>query len=430
MIRRTRLSLWLTAALLSTAWTGVTFAGDWAQWGGPNRDGKSDDTGLLSAWPEGGPKLAWKATGLGGGFSTPTVAGGRIYVLGTLDTDKDEHLIALDAATGQRVWATKMGQSVGGHTAPKSSPTVRDGAAYVIGSDGTLICADLTDGHVRWSKQLKSDFGGQPGGWAYAESPLLDGDTLIVTPGGDDATMAALNAKTGDVKWKCTLPADLGANRKSDGKKKPKGYSRAGYSSAIAEEVHGVRQYIQFIDGGVIGVRAADGAFLWHYDAPANPTANCSTPLYRDGAVFAASAYGNGGGRATIKRDGDTWTATEDYFVKQMQNHHGGMVLVDGYIYGTGGNSLICIDYKTGEIVWQERSVGKGSIAYADGHLYVRSEKGPVALVEANPKAYTETGRFDQPDRASEPSWAHPVIANGELYLRDWDTLLCYDVKK
>jgi outer membrane protein assembly factor BamB len=417
----THVLLTIASLVLFSVACGRASAEDWPQWRGPNRDGVSAETGLLKSWPAGGPKMLWKATGLGSGFSTPSIAKGKIFLLGTLDKGKEEHLIALDAKDGKQLWATAIGHMAGGHAGPRSTPTVDGNVAYVISSDGQLVCADVAKGQIIWHKDLKSDFAGKNGSWAYAESPLIDGDTLVCTPGGSDATLVALDKKTGAVKWKSSIPNDL----KTGGKRS---YDTAGYSSVVVGNINGVRQYAQFLDGGVVGVAAEDGAFLWHYDEPANGTANCSTPIIHDNAVFAASAYGNGGGRANIASAGGKWEAHQQYFIKSLQNHHGGLVLVDGYVYGTGSNTLLCVNFKTGDIAWQERSVGKGSISYADGRLYVRSENGPIALVEANPKEYKEVGRFDQPDRSSEKSWPYPVVANGRLYLRDWDNMFCYDV--
>lgn len=394
-------------------------AGEWPAWRGPDRTGVSKETGLLKQWPKDGPKLLWKTTGLGDGFSTPSVAGGKVYLLGARN-GKTEYLIALDANGGKELWATPFGQMTGGHAGPRSTPTVDGDSVYVISSNGILICADADRGTIRWQKDFKKDFNGRSGGWAYTESPLIDGDVLVCTPGGDDAALVALNKKNGEVIWKSAIKG------LPQGRRRP--YTTAGYSSVIVAEADGVKQYIQFLNGGVVGVDAKDGTFLWNYDNPANGTANCSTPLFQDDCVFAASAYGTGGGLATLKKEGDKFTATQKYFVKGMQNHHGGMVLVDGHIYGTGGNTLLCVNFKTGAIAWQDRSVGKGSVAYADGHLYVRSEKGPIALVEATPTGYKEKGRFVQPDRSEKNAWAHPVIAGGKLYIRDWDILLCYDV--
>jgi glucose dehydrogenase len=392
--------------------------GDWPGWRGADRNGLSTETGLLKQWPKGGPDLLWKITGLGKGYSTPSLANGHIFLLGT--EGNKEFLIALDVQDGKRLWATAIGQMAGGYPGPRSTPTVDGNRLYVISSDGKLVCADASTGSIHWRKDLKKDFKGQCGGWAYTESPLIDGDVLVCTPGGDKATLAALNKTTGDIIW-------TGSVTGLKGKRRP--YSTAAYSSAIVADVAGTRQYIQFLDGGVVGVAARNGELLWHYDKPANGTANISTPVVHDNAVFAASGYGTGGGLVRIHSDGGKFAAEEAYFLNQMQNHHGGLILIGDHVYGTNSGSLLCVDIKTGKIVWQNRSVGKGSLVYADGHLYLRSEAGPVALVEANPAKYVEKGRFDQPDRAKERAWAHPVVAGGRLYLRDQDILLCYDVK-
>ena len=292
---------------------------------------------------------------------------------------------------------------------------------YALGSDGKLVCVGSGNRDVLWTKDLKKDFGGQTGAWAYAESPLVDGDVLVCTPGGEAAAIVALDKKTGSVIWKAEVKG-LPAGKK-------RGFSVAGYSSVVAAEIDGTRQYVQFLNGGVVGVEAKTGKFLWHYDHPANGTANCSTPIVKDDSVLAASAYGNGGGRAKIVKAGDAYKAEELYFVKDLQNHHGGMVLVGDHVYGTGKGSLLCVNFKTGKVEWDEPGVGKGSVAYADGRLYVRGEKGDVALVEADPKEYRQTGRFSQPGRSKQQAWPHPVVAGGRLYIRDWDALLCYDVK-
>lgn len=421
---RWKMWLWASVALLGCLQASPSFAqlkalpGEWPGWRGPDRDGLSPEKGLLKQWPEGGPKMLWKITELGAGFSTPSVAQGKIFVMGT--KGKDEYIIALDFTDGKRLWDSKIGTLAGGHPGPRCTPTVDGDKLYALSSDGKLVCAATASGEVVWKKDLKADFGGKTGSWAYAESPLIDGDTLICTPGGDKATMLALNKVTGATIWQ-------GAVTSLDGVKK--NFGTAGYSSAIVANLHGKKQYLQFLSGGVVGVDAQTGKFLWHYDKPANGTANCSTPLVHGNSVFAASNYGVGGGLASIKKDGDSFTAEEDYFVKAMQNHHGGMILVGDHLYGTGAQTLICLEIKTGKIAWQERGVGKGSIFYADGLLFHRSENGPVALVEATPTGYVEKGRFSQPDRSEKKAWPHPVVVGGRLLLRDQDVLLCYDVK-
>ncbi|HYV35908.1 MAG TPA: PQQ-binding-like beta-propeller repeat protein, partial [Gemmataceae bacterium] len=261
---------------------------------------------------------------------------------------------------------------------------------------------------------LEKDFDGHCGSWGYTESPLVDGDKVLVTPGGKKNTIVALDKSNGKLIWTSPVP---------DG-------DTAGYSSIIAAEVDGQRQYIQFTSRGVVGVAAKDGKFLWRYDEPANRTANCSTPVFYKNQVFAASAYGKGGGLAKLTRTDDKTTAEQVYFTDDMQNHHGGMVLVDGYLYGSNEGQVCCLKFDTGEIMWQNKAPGKGSITCADGCLYYRNEGGKLFLFEANPKEYKQLGTFKQQDRSDHQAWAHPVIANGRMYIADQDKLFCYDVKK
>jgi hypothetical protein len=407
-------------ALLAPANPGLRAGSfDSPQWRGVHRDATSPETGLLQDWPKDGPPLAWKATGLGAGYSEVAVAGGRIFTMGQRPNPEAKNkpvetfVIALNEADGKELWATRTGPNYS--DGPRSTPTVDGDRVYALDPHGNLLCLDAADGKVHWSKNLPKDFGGEVGGWHYSESVLIDGDRLVCTPGGKEATLVALDKKTGDTIWKCPVPKDG---------------DRAEYSSVVVADVGGQKQYIQFLHSGVVGVKASDGTFLWRYNHPANGTANCSTPVYHDGRVFAASAYGQGGGQARVPGDAGKDKAEEVYFLKEMQNHHGGMVLVDGYLYGEGGGQLYCVDFKTGDVMWHEGKPGKGSIAYADGRLYYRSEGGPVTLVEANPKKYVEHGRFEPPKGGSDPSWAHPVLANGKLYLRHGDVLFCYDVKQ
>ncbi|HEV3145058.1 MAG TPA: PQQ-binding-like beta-propeller repeat protein [Gemmataceae bacterium] len=392
--------------------TGGSF--DWPQWRGPERNEVNKETGLLKDWPKEGPPLAWEMKDLGGGFSTPSVAGGRIF--GMSDRGKDEVVWALDEANGKELWATRISNSSGngGTDGPRSTPTVEGDLLWTLGFHGDLVCLDVKSGEIKWQKNLRKEFKGQVGGWQYSESPLIDGDKLIATPGGSEAALVALNKKTGEVIWKAKVP----------------GVERAEYSSVIVAEIGGKRQYIQFMGGGVVAVAADDGRFLWRYDSPHNTTANCSTPIYSDGHVFAASGYGTGGGLAKINFSNGEFTAEEVYFTKKMVNHHGGMVLVDGYLYGSNEGLLTCLDFHSGKLMWDDRAPGKGSITYADGRLYYRNEGGPICLVEATPTKYIEHGRFNQPDRSNRSAWPHPVIANGKLYIRDQDVLLCYDVKE
>jgi len=391
-------------------------AGDWPQFRGPNRDGVSRETGLLKQWPAGGPKQAWKASGLGGGYGSVSVSGGKVYGMG--HRGPEESVWCLDAASGNLVWASPIAQSnrrgKGYGDGSRCTPTVDGTSIYVLGDSGDAACLDLATGRVKWKKDLVADFGGSVPGWGYCESPLVDGNKVIYTPGGAQNTLVALDKATGNVIWRSQVP--------------PPG-NGAQYCSPIVGTVGGVRQYMTFLQGGLAGFSATDGRFLWGYTNPANGTANISSAVFREPYVFASTAYNTGGGLARLTAAGGGVTAQEVYFTRRMQNHHGGMVLVGDYLYGFDNANLNCLNFMTGEVRWSDRSVGKGSVIVADGMIYARSERGPVALVEANPNAYTERGRFDQPERSSKNSWAHPAVANGRLYLRDQDNLFVYDVK-
>jgi outer membrane protein assembly factor BamB len=388
---------------------------DWPQWQGPARTTISRETGLLKSWPKEGPPLAWKASGLGGGYCTPSIAAGRI--LGMSYRGDDEVVWALDETNGKELWVTRVAaanRKVGYGEGSRCTPTVDGEVLYALGVSGDLVCLNVADGKLLWQRSLVKDFGGNIPGWGYSESPLVDGDRVIATPGGKKATLVALNKKTGETIWQAQVPQGDGAH----------------YASAIRAEVNGQAQYIQFLRGGLVGISATDGTFLWRYNKPANGTANCSTAIVHDNRVFGASAYGTGGGLVRLTPEGSMVKAEEVYFTKDMKNHHGGMVLLDGYLYGSNEGELVCLEFKTGEVKWRERKPGKGSISYADGHLYYRNEGGPVVLVEATPNDYVECGRFNQPERSKKRAWAHPVVANGKLYLLDQDTLFCYDVKQ
>ncbi|EAQ80626.1 outer membrane protein assembly factor BamB family protein [Blastopirellula marina] len=430
---------------------------DWPQWQGPNRDAISQETGLMQQWPAAGPALAWKVTGLGGGDSTPSIAAGRIFAMSI--RGEDEVVWALSEADGEELWVTRLGPAYAqrmpqSKEGPGASPTVDGKLLYVIGMAGNVACLQVDDGKIVWQRDLKTDFGGAIPAWSYRESPLIDGDKLICTPGGDEAMIVALNKMTGETIWKSKLPEAVAApaprepektegESGSPGRGRRGGFGRgrggpsagAGYASAIAIDVAGVRQYVQFTAKALIGVSADNGKPLWRYDRPANGMGiNCSTPIYQDGLLFASSAYGTGGGAVKLlKKEDGTFEPEEVYFTSSMQNHHGGMIVYDGCLYGgnggNGGGFLVCLDFATGDILWRERDAQKGSLTMAGERLYLRTEDGAVVLIEPNREKYIERGRFQQPDRSESPAWAHPVIANGKLYIRDHDVLFCYDVK-
>jgi outer membrane protein assembly factor BamB len=606
-----------------------TCADDWPQWQGADRNAVSKETGLLKEWPKDGPPLAWKSQGLGGGDSAPSIAAGRIF--GMSNRGEDEVVWALSEKDGKEIWVARLGPAVKQQTpqskeGPACTPTVDGERLYVEGMGGDVACLQVKDGKILWQRSLTRDFGGRLPMWSYRESPLVDGDKVILTPGSEDAMLVALDKLTGKTTWQSKVPGASGgspgggpgdrapaagpggpsgggsgaattvAGTKDPGlfmsehfgmsafsTKIPNGkylaklyfaetyagitgagqrvfsynamghefkdfdiWVKAGgpnrayietvpvevtngefrivfkaqvenpaikaieivpqaeaaaggasllatvrinagvstpftdssgqvwqadtgfeggmtnpgvggfgggrggfgggggpgasYASAIAIDFDGQRQYVQLTARALIGVAASDGKFLWRYDAPANRMGiNCSTPVYHDGMVFAASAYGAGGGLVKLSKEANGGVKAEEvYATRKMQNHHGGMILLDGCLYGAnGGNEggyLLCLDFKTGNVRWDGRDdadkrAPKGSVALADGRLYYRTEKGTVLLIEPSPKEYLERGRFEQPDRTRLPAWAHPVIANGKLYVRDQDVLFCYDVK-
>ena len=396
---------------------------DWPQWRGPNRNGLSTETGLLKAWPKDGPKLVWQIKDAGSGYSTPAVVGERIYLLGN-DSLTNEFAEALDAKTGQRLWATRLG-NVGNprqqpnFPAARSTPTVESDALYALGSDGDLACLETGTGKVRWLKSLRADFGGKPGDWAYSESPLVDGDVLVCTPGGSEATLVALNKKTGAVLWKAAVP----------------GGDNAAFASAIIVEAGGLREYVQFLQKGVVGVAAQTGKFLWRYDKTVSRyNANIPTPVAQNDSIYSGGA-GTGGGLVKLKVTNGTVEPEPAWFSPKLPTAIGGTVKVGEYLFGTTAEALLCVDFATGTVKWQDRALGAASICCAEGNLYLHGENGEVGLVAATGEGYHERGRFTPPDAPKhsnpmEKAWAYPVVANGRLYVRDHGLLWCYDVKE
>lgn len=386
---------------------------DWPSFRGSARTNHSPDTNLLKTWPEDGPKLLWTGKGLGSGYSSVTLVGDRIYTLG--NKGRSSHLVAIDRKNGDVLWSTEIGGS-GGNLG--STPTVDGDHIYAIGQKGDMVCID-TKGKLIWKKNFHSDFGGNCGGWKYTESPLVDGDRVICTPGGKGAVMVALDKKSGKVIWKCD--ANI-AN------------VTAGYSSIVIANVNGIKLYIQLLAGGVIGVRAEDGEFLWGYEKLGRNTANIPTPIVLGDKVFCSAGYGKGGALLQMKKQGKGIDVEEVYFSRKLTNKHGGLVVVDDHIYGDYNDKgqPFCAEVSTGKVLWtrERRDGGKGegsaAVTYADGKLYFLYQNGIMSLVDASPKAYKEISSFTVPGRGR--SWAHPVVVGGRMYLRRGDDLYCYDV--
>jgi outer membrane protein assembly factor BamB len=393
-------------------------AADWPQWRGPNRDGKSADTGLLKEWPAGGPKLAWKVTGLGKGYSNMSVAAGRLFTMG--DKDDAGYVIALSDADGKILWSAKVGAAGGpdppqwNYRGPRCTPTVDGDLVFALDAWGEMICVTAADGKEQWRKDFRKDFGGQPPTWGYSESPLVDGDRVVVTPGGSQGAMVALDRKTGRLLWQSKEFTD-----------------EAHYSSIVPAEIGDTRQYVQLTAADVVGISPRDGSALWK--APRKGSvAVIPTPIVAGNLIYVTSGYNAGSHLFKVTPNAGKFSVEQVYANRAMANQHGGVVKVGEYLYGySDSRGLACQNFQTGEIVWAEKEkIKKSCVSYADGALYCREEDtGTMVLVDASPAGYQEKGRFLQPDRAQEKAWPHPTIANDKLYLRDQDLLLCYDVK-
>jgi hypothetical protein len=423
------------AALANFACAASAAPGDWPRWRGPNADGISTETGLLKDWPKEGPPLAWKANGIGSGYSSIAVADGKLFTTGAKDGKISVHCLDL---SGKILWSTEIGAAGGGNGYPgaRGMPTVAGQFVYALAPEGDLACFAIADGKKIWSKNLRTDFGGSPPDWKYSESLLIDGDKLICTPGGSKGTMAALDKKSGATLWQTADWKD-----------------KAHYSSPVLATIEGVKQYVQLTADNAAGV-SETGKMLWKAKR-FGTTAVIPTPIVSGNHVFVTSGYKAGSDLFKITKAGDAFKAEVVYKGRDnqvMSNHHGGVILLDGKIYGysDGGRKpddpneqagWTCMDFMTGTLVWREsKALGKGSISCADGRFYLRDEgdsrgsgggggPGTIVLIEASSAGWKEHGRFDPPNRSPQPAWAHLVIAGGKMYVRDQDTLLCYDVK-
>ena len=424
-------SAFLPALLL----TATTVTADWPQWRGLERNGKSTDTGLLEEWPPGGPALLWQSEGLGRGFSSLSTAGNRLFTMG--DFGDTQFVLALSDEDGSILWKTAVGPSWADNNlypGSRSTPTTDGDRIYALGTEGTLLCLKAADGEVVWRRNLIEDFGGfvmmaRAGvNWRYTESPLVDGDWVVVTPGAPEAALVALDKMTGEEIWRSAIP-ELGGN----------GDDGAGYSSIVVSHGAGVKQYVQLMGRGLVGIRAEDGSFLWGYNRIANDVANIATPIVSGDYVFGSTGYQTGAALLELSRngegDGDGINAREVYFLegRTFQNHHGGLILHEGYLStGTGHNNglPLSLQLETGAVVWGPmRNDGRNSaaITFADGRLYFRYQDGLMMLIDATPQEYRECGAFRIPG-VEQPSWSHPVVTDGRLYLREQDRLYTYDV--
>jgi outer membrane protein assembly factor BamB len=416
------------------------YGDDWPQFRGPNRDGISKETGLLKKWPKGGPKLLWTYTEGGVGYSGPAIVGDRLYLEG--GRGDSEYVYALDIKNTtegiKEVWSAKMGplfqwKGNSWNIGPNATPTVEKELIFALGGGGDFICVDRATGKEHWRKNLPKDFGGEvnpigggleeptPLGWGYACTPLVHEDHVLCTPGGKKGLLALLKTKTGELVWQSKEVQD-----------------QAPYSSPLLVEIGGVKQYIQATNSGIVGIRAKDGKRLWSYQRnPAYEDVVIASPIFSDNHVFTTVGFQQGNDLIKLIPKDDQITVEKIFSNKNVQNRNGGVVLVDGHLYGhTENKGWFCQEFKTGKMIWTEREkLPRGSIAYADGCLYCCAENGgTIILIEATPEGWKELGRLKLPreSKLRPPNgglWTIPVISNGKLYIRDQDLLFCYDIK-
>lgn len=400
-------------------------AQDWPQWRGPNREGVSKETNLNMEWTEKQPALLWTFRDAGAGYAAPVIVGSLLYSHGAVGGN--DFAFALDTKTGQLKWKQELGKQFAEDrgNGSRGSVTVDGDKLYLIRGGGQLHCLAAADGKMLWQKDFRTDFDGNimsRHDWGFSESPLVEGDLVICTPGGEKGTMLALNKNTGETVWRSTEWTDLG-----------------GYSSPIIVDVAGVRQIIQLTRKGVAGVDVKNGKLLWSADVAGNNTAAIPTPVYHDGIVYVTSGYNAGCAGVRLTKSGDRFQADTVYVNKNMINHHGGVVLVNDHIYGfSDASGWVCQNLKSGETIWKQRiqGVGKGALLAVNDRLLLQDERtGLLTVISASPDGWNEHGRMEFPERSEIESmdkmvWTHPVVVGGKLYLRDHDLIFCYDMKQ
>jgi len=409
--------------MLIATWTGASVSAQtvayWPQFRGPDRSNVAKDTGLLKEWPKDGPPLVWKVTDLGTGMAPVSVAEGRIYTLAF--REGKEYAVALDRGTGKEIWAVALGagrQEAGMQFHFQRQPVVDHDRLYVFSANAELFCLEADAGQVVWKKDYRKDFGARPSSFGQNDHPLVDGDRLICTPGGKDATLVALNKLTGEVIWKAVAPEG----------------DTAAHSPVVVAEVDGIRLYVELLSRGLVGISAKDGKVLWRYNRASNNVINVPAPIVHGDHIFVSSAYGVGSALLKLTSVEKEIKVEEVYFTKDFQNLNGGMVLVGDHIYGghrhgISGGPLGCLELKAGKLVWSKPPGDCTNVLAAEGHLYCRYTSGIITLVEATPEGYKEKGRFMPPDRTKSAAWTYLVLAGKRLYVRDQSVLLCYDLR-
>lgn len=407
---------------------------DWPHWRGPQHNDQSSETGLLKEWPKGGPPQVWNNKNAGLGYAGLAIVNDQLFTMGM--EDNREFVICLNANDGTEIWRTSLeslpagGPRDGGYLrqwgdGPRGTPTVDGDHVYVLGAGGHLACLKKSDGDKVWSAEM-TDFGGKVPTWGYSESLLIDGLKVVCTPGGSIGTLLALDKKTGKKIWQSKPITRI---LESDGSETAA--ATKNYSSILPVEWNNQRQYVQLTEHAVVSVHPETGDIIWRSKWPGR-TAIIPSPIFDDGEIYVTSGYDVG---SKLIRIDDNNKVEEVWYTKDMQNHHGGVIKVGDYYYGSSKSSYVCQNEKDGKKVWTDRNIKKGSIGYADGMFYhVQENDGKVILMEADEQSHFIKGSFtigpQTKRRAGKGKiWTHPIIANGKLYLRDQEMIYCYDIK-
>jgi len=407
----------LAAAAALVLSVSIATAQDWPQFHGPRRDNRSSETGLLRRWPEGGPRLIWTAGDLGHGFAGVAIVAGVIYTTGSIDGRSVITAMDLSAA---KLWQTANGPAYKrSHPGTRSTPSVFDGKLYHLSGLGRLACLDAASGSVLWTVDLMERFKGRMTRWGISESPLVDGDKVICTPGGEEVFMVALDRNTGQTIWTCTGVGEM-----------------AGYATATIVDYAGLRQVVTMSSHSAVGIDAATGKLLWKYPHKVPYEANIDTPLYHDGCVYLFGTWGRGATKLKLNVSGSACSVEQLWHTSELDNEHGGVMLIDGYLYGQADGDhkdrhWACLDAQTGRTMWTSPDLaGRASatLTFADGALYVLSDRGEVALVRPDPGRFEIVSRFDLPKGGKGEVRARPVVCGRRLYIRHGDRLYAYDI--
>ncbi|MBW8038892.1 MAG: PQQ-like beta-propeller repeat protein [Planctomycetes bacterium] len=405
------------AIILSLFVVNSATAEDWPQFHGPRRDNRSAETGLLKQWPTGGPELVWKAGGIGQGFATVAIIDGMIYTTGNID--KDTVITAMDMS-GREIWKRKNGPAyTRSHPGSRSTPTIADGKLYNMNGDGDLICMHARTGATIWTVNMLDKFQGRMIQWGISESPLIDGDNVICCPGGQEVSMAALDRDTGETRWTCRGAGD-----------------KPGYTSAMIVDYQGLRQIVTLMYDSAIGVAAETGKLLWQYPHKVRFGVNCDMPIYHDGHVFLFGTWGRGATKLKLNVEGDDCSVEEVWRTAELDNEHGGVMIVDGYLYGQADGDhkrrhMACLELKTGKTMWTARELSgerSASLTFAEGMLYLVSDRGEIGLVRPNPNKFEIVSQFELPKKDQGVFYAHPVVYGKRLYIRHGEFLYAYDI--